>query len=212
MSFLSKLESIAQEVHQDLAQPGGVAAHPRRQIGWQVTDELDTLAMRLVGASRGVIGIKNKYADVIAQLQPACPAGVDVVPLTDAYPAGDEFLLVHELTGRVVPEGGIPPDVGVVVNNVTTLAQIADAVEGRPVTARMVTVQGEVAAPGTFLAPIGTPIGVLIERAGGATIDDAGLIVGSASIDSIGLYEAVYWENGQLVELGFQMSAATRVR
>ena len=53
--------------------------------------------------------------------------------LDNVYPAGDEFLLVFEATGRVVPEGGIPLDVGVVVNNVTTLAQVADAVEGRPV-------------------------------------------------------------------------------
>ena len=47
----------------------------------------------LVGAQRGVIGIKGKYQDVIAQVQPKLPANVQIVPLRDAYPAGDEFML-----------------------------------------------------------------------------------------------------------------------
>lgn len=138
------------------------------------------LLVDAVGASRAVIAVKAKNVRALEVLEPAVAAegGVELVQLTNVYPAGDEYLLVYELTGRVVPEGGIPLDVGVVVNNVTTLAQVADAVEGRPVTARMVTVQGEVRAPGTFLVPVGTPVRDVVGRAGGSTIEDPGVLLG----------------------------------
>ena len=64
-----------------------------------------------------------------------------------SYPAGDEQQIVYEVTGKVVPTGGIPLDVGAVVSNVTTLAQIADALDGKPVTERLVTVAGDVENP-----------------------------------------------------------------
>ncbi len=133
-----------------------------------------------VGATRAVIALKKENDRAIDAIAGALPddRGIELLPLSNIYPAGDEFLLVFEATGRVVPEGGIPPDVGVVVNNVTTLAQVADAVEGRPVTDRMVTVQGEVASPGTFVAPIGTSIDELIEVAGGAPKTAHAVIVG----------------------------------
>ena len=77
-------------------------------------------AMKLVGAARGVIGIKEKYQDVIALLTPMLPAGVSIAPLRDAYPAGDEFILVYDVLGRVIPPGGIPLHVNAVVMNVET--------------------------------------------------------------------------------------------
>ena len=138
-----------------------------------------------VGASRAVMAFKSKNERALAAMRSAIEkhaeaggAEVELVPLSYVYPAGDEFLLVYETTGRVVPEGGIPLDVGVVVSNVTTLAQVADAVEGRPVTRRLVTVQGEVARPLTLDVPVGTDIGVLIERAGGVKTDEYQVIVG----------------------------------
>ena len=69
-------------------------------------------AMRLVGASQGWIGIKEKYHDVIDALRPKLPRGMEVAPLRDAYPAGDEFILVYDVLGRVIPPGGIPLHVG----------------------------------------------------------------------------------------------------
>jgi len=133
-----------------------------------------------VGASRAVVALKKKNVRALDAMKRALPddGGMELLPLENVYPSGDEFLLVFEATGRVVPEGGIPLDVGVVVNNVTTLAQVADAVEGRPVGDKMVTVQGEVAEPATFIAPIGTPVTELIEAAGGATCSDAAVVVG----------------------------------
>jgi Na+-translocating ferredoxin:NAD+ oxidoreductase RnfC subunit len=133
-----------------------------------------------VGAKRAVVTLKEKNVRAMAAIGGALreAPGVELLPLANVYPAGDEFLLVFEATGRVVPEGGIPLDVGVVVNNVTTLAQVADAVEGHPVNEKMVTVQGEVREPGTFVTPIGTPIEELIGSAGGALVDEHAVIVG----------------------------------
>ena len=73
-----------------------------------------SVAMKLVGAARGVIGIKEKYQDVINLLTPKLPSGVTIAPLRDAYPAGDEFILVYEVLGRVIPPGGIPLNVNAV--------------------------------------------------------------------------------------------------
>ena len=66
------------------------------------------IAMELVGAPEGVIGIKEKYHDIIEALEQQAPQGVRVVPLPDCYPAGDEFILVHLASpcGRPV---GYPP-------------------------------------------------------------------------------------------------------
>ncbi len=83
--------------------------------------------MRLVGAGRAVVGIKVKYEDVIALLRAKLPAGMEVAPLEDAYPAGDEFILVYDVLGRVVPPGGIPLAVGAVVINVETALNVAAA-------------------------------------------------------------------------------------
>jgi Na+-translocating ferredoxin:NAD+ oxidoreductase RnfC subunit len=134
-------------------------------------------AMRLVGAQRGVIGIKNKYGSVIEQLRPLCPTGVDIVPLIDAYPAGDEFILVHEVLGRVIPPGGLPLDVGAVTMNVETALNVSLA-ESQPVTMTYLTVGGAVARPVTLCAPVGTPMSACVAAAGGPTCEPANYLVG----------------------------------
>jgi len=81
-------------------------------------------AMSLVGARSGIVGIKEKYTDVIEGLEPMLPRDVRILPLRDSYPAGDEFLLVYDAVGRVIPPGGLPKDVDAVVANVETLVNI----------------------------------------------------------------------------------------
>ena len=76
--------------------------------------------MESVGAAKAIIGIKEKYADVIELLRPSCQAKMDVGRCADVYPAGDEFILVYDVLGRVIPPGGIPLNVGAVVMNVET--------------------------------------------------------------------------------------------
>ncbi len=149
-------------------------AEPERVIGGLA------LMRDAVGAERAVLAVKRKNLDGLPELREAAEAaeGIELFVLDNVYPAGDEFLLVYEATGRVVPEGGLPVDVGVVVNNVTTLAQVADAREGRPVTHRFVTVQGEVKRPVTVWAPVGTQLSVLLDAAGGPTLDEYSVIAG----------------------------------
>lgn len=125
-------------------------------------------ARAMTGAKRCVIGIKNKYADVIAQLERHLPDGFEIVALRDTYPAGDEFLLVYDVTKRVIPPGGLPIHVGCVVNNVETVFNLG---RGEPVTHKFLTVTGCVRTPVTLCVPLGTPIGAVIEAAGGATLD-----------------------------------------
>jgi Na+-translocating ferredoxin:NAD+ oxidoreductase RnfC subunit len=133
------------------------------------------MAMELVGAREGVVGIKEKYLDIIAALEAVAPAGIRVVPLPDCYPAGDEFILVHMVTGRVIPPGGLPKDVDCAVANVETLMNIA---LDRPVTHKYLTVAGAVTHPVTLRVPIGITIGEVIEAAGGPTVLDFGVLLG----------------------------------
>jgi len=135
------------------------------------------VAMELVGASRGVIGVKGKYRDVIELLQRKLPPGVDLVPLRDAYPAGDEFILVYDVLGRVVPPAGIPLAVGAVVINVETAIHVALARQ-RPVTEKYLTVAGAVAQPVTLRVPVGVTLSECVAAAGGPTIPDANYMVG----------------------------------
>jgi Na+-translocating ferredoxin:NAD+ oxidoreductase RnfC subunit len=132
-------------------------------------------AMQLAGAREGVIGIKEKYHDIIAALEAAVPTGIRVVALPDCYPAGDEFILVHMVTGRIIPPGGLPKDVDCAVANVETLMNIG---LDRPVTHKYLTVAGAVAEPVTVRVPIGITIGEVLEAAGGPTVNDFGILLG----------------------------------
>ena len=126
--------------------------------------------MGCVGASRGIIAVKRKNSREVDAMKAAARAyaNVTVAEVGDYYPAGDEHVLVYELTGRVVPAGGIPLHVEAVVSNVETLLNVADAVrDGTPVTHKYVTVAGEVGRPGTFRVPVGTSLAQLVEAAGG---------------------------------------------
>jgi Na+-translocating ferredoxin:NAD+ oxidoreductase RnfC subunit len=137
-------------------------------------------AMELVGAGRGVIGIKGKYREVIEVLRPKLTAGIEVVPLRDAYPAGDEFILVYDVLGRVVPPGGIPLAVGAVVMNVETAMNVAlaGASNPRPVTEKYLTVAGAVASPVTVRVPVGVTLSECVAAAGGTTVVDPNYVVG----------------------------------
>jgi Na+-translocating ferredoxin:NAD+ oxidoreductase RnfC subunit len=132
-------------------------------------------AMEMVGAPEGVIGIKEKYHDIIAALEQQAPKGIRVAPLPDVYPAGDEFILVHMVTGRVIPPGGLPKDVDALVCNVETLMNIG---LDQPVTHKYLTVAGAVRTPVTLRVPIGVSIGEVIAAAGGATVDDFSVLLG----------------------------------
>ena len=136
-------------------------------------------AMTATGASAGIIALKEKYQGAINALTPLLPAGIRLHILPDVYPAGDEVLTIWMATGRRVPPAALPVSVGVVVNNVQTVLNIARAVEQQyPVTRRTLTVNGAVASPITLTVPIGMPLRDVLALAGGATVDDPGFING----------------------------------
>ncbi len=145
------------------------------------------LAMHAVGAKEGVIGIKRHYADVVKAVSAALPkdGSIRVHQLENYYPAGDEFLLVYDIKKRIIPEGGLPLHVGVVVNNVLTLAQMAEAMNGKSVCERIVTVTGAVEVPVVVTAPVGTSYRDLIAAACGVVCDHPVVIDGGPMMGQI---------------------------
>lgn len=136
-------------------------------------------AMKTTGASSGIIALKEKYQKAISALTPLLPADIRLHILPDVYPAGDEVLTIWMATGRRVPPAALPVSVGVVVNNVQTVLNIARAVEQQfPVTRRTLTVNGAVARPVTLTVPVGMSLREVLALAGGATVDDPGFING----------------------------------
>ena len=146
------------------------------------------IAMEATGANRAIIGIKDKNKSDIEACNKAIAGkdGFEVAALSNSYPAGDEFVIILDTTGRMVPIGGLPFQVGVLCHNVATYCQIADAAEGIPVTSRYVTIGGEVAKPMTVDLPLGTRVGDYIEFAGGATVDDYEVIIGGPIMGPLG--------------------------
>lgn len=141
-------------------------------------------AMRLVGAERGVLGVKEKYGDVIDLLRRKLPQNMDVAPLRDAYPAGDEFILVYDVLGRVIPPGGIPLAVGAVVINVETAMNVALAAD-QPVTEKYLSVAGAVARPSTLRVPVGITLAECVAAAGGPTTAEPNYLVGGVMMGDL---------------------------
>ncbi|HEX9639270.1 MAG TPA: 4Fe-4S dicluster domain-containing protein [Acidobacteriota bacterium] len=144
-----------------------------------------TQAMRQLGASRGQIAIKGKNRAAIDALRAQLPASITIAEMDDVYPAGDEYEVVYHCTGRRIPAGGIPLELGVVVQNVETLYNIHRAAQGLPVTHSMLTVHGQVATPLTAWFPIGMSYAEVLQVAGGATLSDFVLIDGGPMMGKV---------------------------
>jgi electron transport complex protein RnfC len=138
--------------------------------------------MKAVGVKKGFIGIENNKKDAVEILRKACTGeeNINVVSLKTKYPQGDEKRLINAITGRVVPSGGLPMDVGVVVDNVGTANAIAEAIlEGKPLYERIVTVTGNgVKEPKNLIVKIGTPFKEVIRQCGGYNGNPGKLIMG----------------------------------
>jgi electron transport complex protein RnfC len=139
------------------------------------------LAARACGATDVAIAVENNKPRAAAALRAAGePAGVRVVVTPTRYPMGGERQLIPVVTGKRVPTGGLPLDVGVVVINVATAAAIARAVlRGKPLTHRVVSVTGAgIVQPRNILAPVGAMISSLIDFCGGLKPDADRAIAG----------------------------------
>lgn len=150
-----------------------------RTFADQIVEAITATAAHL-GAERSVIALKGKYKEEIASLQDAinrAQAGIEIFEMPTFYPAGDEQTMVQMVTGKSVPERGIPIDVGAVVDNVGTMLNIYEALHGMPVAEKYLSVVGEVKEPIMLKVPIGTAITDCIAAAG-PTISDYGIILG----------------------------------
>lgn len=138
------------------------------------------IIMVALGVEKAVVGIEANKPDAISHLTDLARdfKGITIQPLKVKYPQGGEKQLIKACTGREVPSGGLPVDVGVVVQNVGTAYAVYEAVQkNKPLIERVVTVTGlSVKNPGNFRVRIGTPVTALIEAAGGMP-DDTGKVV-----------------------------------
>jgi electron transport complex protein RnfC len=140
------------------------------------------IMMQCLGVGRTMIGIEKNKPDAIEAIQATLPTDIDVTvhPLTVKYPQGAEKMLIEALVGREVPSGKLPLDAGVVVQNVASVATIAEIFEtGLPLIERIVTVTGHgIKNPANLIVPVGTKLGDLIEMCGGLTKDAFEIVFG----------------------------------
>ena len=139
------------------------------------------LIQRAVGAERIAVGIEKSNPGAIEAMRKAAePIGVEVVALPARYPQGAEKTLVKFVTGRQIPQGKLPLEVGAIVDNVGTAVAIYDAVyRGMPLVERTLTVAGDgVAEPANLRVRIGTIVAEVIEHAGGLVGNPGKVILG----------------------------------
>lgn len=173
----------------------GAECEPLLRVDQQLMSrQTDTLLKALdmmveqVGATQGVVALKSHYQDALEALLRAVPAypRLHIFPMGSFYPAGDEQVLVTEVTGRIVPEGGIPIQVGVVVANVETALNLYAAVsDDTPVTEKYVTLTGEVRSPKTVRVPLGITVREALDIAGGATVQEYAVINGGPMMGQV---------------------------
>ena len=139
-----------------------------------------SILMKAINVNKAIIGIENNKPDAIEIMTKTASQypGVEVVPLKVQYPQGGEKQLIKAVINREVPSGGLPLDVGCVVQNVGTAYAVYEAVQkNKPLFERVVTVTGKsVSKPSNFLTRIGTSTNELIEAAGGLP-EDTGKVV-----------------------------------
>ncbi len=151
------------------------------------------LLMKYLEVAHAVVGIEKNKPECIKSMRAALTdvVGAEVKPLAAVYPQGGEKVLVYHTTGRVIEEGKLPIDAGVLVINCTTLAGIARYINtGMPLVQKCITVDGSaVKTPKNVIAPIGTPVKDLFEFCGGfceepRKIIFGGPMMGTASVDT----------------------------
>ncbi|NWG30315.1 MAG: electron transport complex subunit RsxC [Rhodocyclaceae bacterium] len=144
-------------------------------------------AMRATGAQRAIVGIEDNKPDAADAIRAALarrgplPEGeihAELVPTK--YPQGSEKMLIMALFGVEIPAGGLPVSLGMVVNNVGTLAALGQLLpRGRGLTERVVTITGPgVARPGDYIVPLGTPLRFILDYAGAPEAQAKEVILG----------------------------------
>lgn len=146
----------------------------------EILTALDTVR-ETVGAKGAIVAIKPSYKKAVDAVKALLGnfKNIEIGFLPEVYPAGDEVVTIYETTGRVVPAGKIPIEVGVTVFNVETILNAYYAItKGAGVTHKYITVTGAVKNPITLRVPLGITVKEVIDLAGGPTIKEYALING----------------------------------
>lgn len=138
------------------------------------------LLKKYLGAKNIIIAIENNKPEAIKEMKKLTDDTVKVKVLPHLYPQGGEKVLIYNTTGKVIPEGKLPIDVGCIVLNITTLAFIAEYLKtGMPLVRKTITVDGSaVKNPQNVIVPIGTAMSDVYEFCGGFTEQPAKMLYG----------------------------------
>jgi len=140
------------------------------------------IILKLIPGARAVVAIEDNKPEAIAAVRRSCESvpGVEVAVVRTKYPQGSEKQLITALTKREVPSGGLPLDVGCIVNNVDTVIAIHRTfMRGRPLMRKVVTLTGgAIRKPGNYKIRLGTKVSDIIEMIGGLYCNPAKVVVG----------------------------------
>lgn len=140
------------------------------------------IAMRAAGAPRAIIGVEDNKLDALEAIRPHLPAdgSIRLEAVQTKYPQGAEKMLIKSLLGLDVPAGGLPSQVGVVVNNVGTLALLGRLLpRGEGLIERVVTLAGPgIKKPGDYWIPLGTTVREVLAWAGDPACTEREVILG----------------------------------
>lgn len=143
-----------------------------------------TVIMQQMNLEKGYIGIESNKPDAIANLQKIIDQNgiknMEIVTLPSSYPKGAERVLVYEVTGKTMDAGVLPAQLGVILDNVTTVGMLGEFFKtGMPIVKRRVTVDGDaVSEPKNVYVPIGTQIADVVEFCGGYKKDPLKIVMG----------------------------------
>jgi len=128
-----------------------------------------SLVKKILKAHQVVIALEKQNSDLVPQLQKLIgerAENIQLKVLGDTYPQGGELQLIHSITGKKLKKGSIPAQAGIIVSNIGTIRALFTALfEGKPYTARIVTLYDDFQKKGAnFQIPIGTPIAHIIKH------------------------------------------------
>lgn len=187
----AKLDERAETIILNCAECEPLLRLHRQLLEKHAREIVETFHMigQTVGAKDIIIGIKKAYKKTIEALNECIGdyEGVRLGLLDEVYPAGDEVVLIYEVTGKVVRPGGLPIESGVAVFNVETVYNVYRAMKhNTPVVDKLVSVVAEVNNPITVRVPIGCTIKEVVAMAGGVTTPNAVYFIGGPMMGNIG--------------------------
>lgn len=164
-----------------------------RRVMLEMTDDVIgglSCLMRLLNLSKCYVGIEDNAPEAISLLQQKTKnTGIEICVLKKKYPQGSEKQIINAITGKEVPMGKLPMDVGCIVINIGTVAEIYRALAyGIPLHRRIVTVSGDaVTNPSNLYVPLGTPFKYLVDACGGTKAEPHKIIMGGPMMGIAGI-------------------------